>query len=266
MTRIPYLSLLYLLPVTLAAQAPRGTPVGGTIGAYLEENYEVGDAVLTRIPVPLVLSIGSPRRGQLDIEPAFGWFSKPGAATVSGLTYTRLRFFWFFGAAHRLSVGPDVEAYAKTERVQPLGFGYDRIMPGIQAAYRIRGDFRAIFRVRYEGSFDEDSGVSKVRRIALRPSIYFPRAGALTSWLRSDLLLDLHGAPTQYNVEGYAGLGVGPARRMTLFVQPRVYVGAASRTKNLWRLRSGLTWSLGSLTVHRPPQSSDRHLPRQPWQ
>ena len=247
------------------AQGPRGTAVGATIGAYLEENYEDGEALLTRLPVPLVFTAGNPRRAQLDLEPAWGWYSEPQVCTASGpcptartsgLSYSRVRFFYFFGAKGRISVGPDVEAYLKTEAHQPLGFGYDRIMPGIQAAYRIRGDFRAILRLRYEGSFDEDSGVSKLRRIALRPSVYFPRAGGWSTWLRSDFLFDIHGAPTQYNVEGYAGLGVGRARRLTLFVEPRVYVGAASRTKNLWRLRSGLTWSLGGLTIHRPPQSS----------
>ncbi|HEY2805505.1 MAG TPA: hypothetical protein VGI92_06550 [Gemmatimonadales bacterium] len=252
------------------AQSARGGPdIGGTLGAYLEDNIEVGNATQLRLPVPLVLSLGSPRRAQLDIEPAWGWFSAPGVPTVSGISYSRVRLFYFFGAANRFSIGPDVEAYLKTERVLPLGFGYDRIMPGIQASYKIKGDFRTILRVRYEGSLDEDSGVSKLRRIAVRPSVYLPRAGAVTSWLRSDILIDIHGAPTQYNVEGYAGLGVGPTRRLTLFVEPRVYVGAASRTKNLWRLRSGLTWSLGGLTVHRPPQSSERDFPeragRWPW-
>ncbi len=248
---------LMLGAANAAAQARSSAQaIGGTIGAYLEENYEVGDALQTRLPVPLVFSMGSPRKAQLDIEPAFGWFSKPGAATISGLSYSRLRFFWFFGSANRLSIGPDVEAYVKTERVLSLGYGYDRVMPGIQASWKIHGDFRTNFRVRYEYSVNEDSGVTKVRRVAVRPSIYFPKTHNLSTWLRSDILLDVHGAPTQYNVEGYAGLGVGPAHRLTLFVEPRLYVGAASRTKNLWRLRSGLNWSLGGLTVHRPPQSS----------
>jgi hypothetical protein len=251
-------------PAEAQRAGPRAGPgiaVTATIGAYFEDNDRVGHEELLRLPMPLTLGFGSPRSTQLEIEPSAGWHSTPGGTDASGLSWTRFRGYHFFGAAHRASTGPDVEIFFKTQSDSALGFGYTRVMPGWQIAYRFRGDFRATLRARYEFSGGEDPGVSALSRIVVRPMVFLPPAGRFTSWARADIAFDLHGGPRQYNVEANAGLHLGPRGRLTVFAQPRVYIGAASRTSNLWRLRTGMTWSLGNLVVHHGPHESDLRQP-----
>jgi hypothetical protein len=201
--------------------------------------------------VTWTLGSGQPRSTQLEIEPALGWHTTAGAEDASGLSYTRLRAYHFFGSG-RLTVGPDVEMYLKTESVQILGYGYDRFMPGVQAALALPGGWRTTLRTRYEFTADENPGVGSFGRVVVRPTLYSPPLGRWSFWGRGDLLYYKDGRPSEYNVEALAAVKADPARRLTLFVEPRVYVGAAVRAKHLWRLRSGFVWSLGDLVVHHP--------------
>jgi hypothetical protein len=173
------------------------------------------------------------------------------------MSWTRVRLFHFFGASHRFSTGPDVETYLETESHPSLGYGYTRVMPGWQFQYHVRGDFRFLLRARYEFSGGEDPGVSSLSRIVVRPTLCLPRAGTFTIWVRTDLAFYLDGGPNQYNVEGAVGWQLGRQRRLSIGLQPRIYVGAASRARNLARLRAGLTYSLGTLALHHPHPESD---------
>ncbi|MFI5207103.1 MAG: hypothetical protein ACHQX4_03705 [Gemmatimonadales bacterium] len=243
------------LPASLAAQEsgsapgrPRA-PLQQSIGTYLESNIETGDQDLMRLPVLWSLGAGSPRVVLLEIEPALGWHFTGGTGDASGLSYTRLRFYHFFGSG-RLTVGPDIEAYIKTESNELLGYGYDRFMPGVQASLALPRGWRTVFRVRYEFTEDENPGVTPFGRVVLRPAVYPPPIERWAFWARGDLAFDVHGQPGQYNVEALASVRPDARRRLTLFVEPRVYLGAASRAKNLWRLRSGFSWSLGDVVLH----------------
>src|SRR5205085_8474189 len=134
-------------------------------------------------------------------------------------------------------------------------------MPGWQVAWRFHGELRATVRARYEFSGGEDPGVTALSRIVTRSTLYLPPAGRFSLWVRNDIAFDLHGAPNQYNLEGNLSARFGPRRRLTMFVGPRIYVGAASRKSNQWRLRTGLTWTLGNFVVHRAPHESDLRQP-----
>jgi hypothetical protein len=235
--------------------------VNATIGAYFEDNSRVGGVDLDRLPVTLTLSLGSPRHTQIDIEPSAGWHVTPAGTDASGFSWTRVRVWHLFGAAHRFSQGPDVEAYLKTESKQSLGYGYNRIMPGWQVAYRFDRELRATVRARYEFSGGEDPGVTALSRIVTRTTLFLPPAGPFSLWVRNDIAFDLHGAPNQYNLEGNLSARTGPHRRLTLYIGPRLYVGAASRRTNQWRLRAGFTWSLGNLVVHHGSHESDLRQP-----
>lgn len=248
------LGIALALPASLGAQErtparAQPAPLQQSLGTYLESNFEPGDQDLLRMPVTWSVGAGSPRVTLLEIEPALGWHFTGGAEDASGLSYTRVRFYHFFGSG-RLTVGPDFEAYIKTESSTILGLGYDRLMPGVQAALSLPHGWRTIFRVRYEVTEDESPGVTPFGRIVLRPSLYPPPIGRWSFWTRGDLQFDVHGKPSQYNVEALASVRPDARRRLTLFVEPRVYLGDAARAKNLWRLRSGFSWSLGDLVLH----------------
>jgi hypothetical protein len=243
------------LAAPLAAQERTATPrlsaapLQLSVGSYLETNVEPGDRDLIRVPVLWSLGAGQPRITLLEIEPSLGWHMTGGAEDGSGISYTRVRFYHFFGAGHTLMVGPDVEAYIKTESDTSLGYGYDRLMPGVQAALQLPRGWRTTLRARYEFTEDENPGVSPFGRLVLRPSVYPPPVGRWSFWGRGDLAFDVHGKPSQYNVEALASVRPDARRRLTLFLEPRIYIGAAARAKNLWRLRSGFTWSLGDLAT-----------------
>ena len=234
----------------VAAQAP--APVQASIGAGLEDNVRRGGIELVRMPLTWGFGKGSPRTTLLEIEPSFGWHVNNGAVDQSGLGYTRIRFYHLLPLGGGFSIGPDVETYLKTETDDSLGLGYNRFMPGVQLSYLAPSGWRPILRARYEFSGGEDPGVKSLGRILLRPTVYSPAFGRVSFWARADFAFDLHGAPTTYNVEGLAAVRVGADGRLTVFVEPRVYIGYDSRTSNLWRLRSGLTWSLGELGPHHP--------------
>jgi hypothetical protein len=117
-------------------------PLQLSVGAYLETNVEPGDRDLIRVPLLWSLGAGQPRITLLEIEPALGWHTTGGTGDGSGISYTRVRFYHFFGAGHTLMVGPDVEAYIKTESDTSLGYGYDRLMPGVQAALQLPRGWR----------------------------------------------------------------------------------------------------------------------------
>jgi hypothetical protein len=240
------------LPASLAAQegAPLGrpAPLQQSVGAYFESNFEPGDQDLYRMPVVWSVGSGSPRVTLLEVEPSVGWHFTGGTEDGSGLSYTRVRFYHFYGSG-RLTIGPDFEAYIKTESNPLVGLGYDRLMPGVQAALASNG-WRTILRVRYEVTEDESPGVTAFGRVVVRPSLYPPPIGRWSFWARGDLAFDVHGNPNQYNVEALASVRPDARRRLTLFIEPRLYVGAAARARNLWRMRSGLSWSLGDLVLH----------------
>jgi hypothetical protein len=254
----PALVLALLLPASLLAQErtdapapshPPAAPFQQSVGALFETNVDAGDQDLVRVPVTWSLGAGSPRTTLLEIEPAFGMHTTAGMEDASGLSYTRVRFYHFFGSG-RLTVGPDAEAYFKTESKPSLGYGYDRIMPGVQASLQLPGGWRTVLRARYEFTADESPGVSSFGRVVLRSTLYTPPIGRWSFWARGDLAFDVHDNPSQYNVEALASVRPDARRRLTLFVEPRIYVGAAARAKHLWRLRSGFSWSLGGFVLH----------------
>jgi hypothetical protein len=241
-----------VLPAQERATTPAGpsvAPFQQSIGAYLETNAEPGDRDLIRLPVLWALGAGQPRITVLELEPAVAWHFTGGGGDASGTSYTRVRFYHLYGAGHRLSVGPDFEAYLKTESDTSLGYGYDRIMPGVQASLQLSRGWRTTLRARYEFTAYENPGVSPFGRVVVRPSVYPPPLGRWSFWGRGDLAFDVHGKPSQYNVEALAALRPDARRRLTLFLAPRIYVGAAARAKNLWRLRSGFSWSLGDVAT-----------------
>jgi hypothetical protein len=248
------LALALALPASLGAQVSAPAPalparLQQSVGTYLESNFEPGDQDLIRMPITWSVGAGSPRTTLLEIEPALGWHFTGGTGDGSGLSYTRVRFYHFYGSG-RLTLGPDIEAYVKTESSTLLGLGYDRLMPGVQASLSLPRGWRTVFRVRYEVTEDESPGVTPFARVVLRPAVFLPPIGRWSFWGRGDLQFDVHGKASQYNVEALAAVRPDARRRLTLFVEPRVYVSAAARAKNLWRLRSGLVWSLGDLVLH----------------
>jgi hypothetical protein len=220
-----------------------------SIGATFETNVDPGDRDLVRVPIQFALGTGLPQTTRIEVEPSLGWHLTAGTEDASGFSYTRVRIYHVFGS-DRLGVGPDFEALLKTESVQSLAYGQDRFMPGLQAAILPGGGWRATLRARYEWTADEDAGVKPFGRVAIRPTIYSPPIGRLSFWGRGDWLRYTDGRPDEYNVEGLAAVKPDAGRRLTLFVEERVYVGAAARAKHLWRLRSGFTWSLGNLVLH----------------
>lgn len=248
-------ALALALPAALTAQegapapARPAAPFQQSVGTYFESNFEPGDQDLIRMPVVWALGAGSPRVTSLEIEPSLGWHFTGGAGDASGISSTRIRFYHFYGSG-RLTFGPDIEAYVKTESNALLGYGYDRFMPGMQAALLMSNGWRTILRVRYEVTEDEDPGVTPFGRVVVRPSLYPPATGRWSFWTRGDLAFDVHGKPGQYNVEALASVRPDARRRLTLFVEPRIYIGAASRARSLWRLRSGFIWSLGDVVLH----------------
>ena len=116
------LGIALALPSVLRAQeserAPaRPAPLQQSLGTYLESNWEPGDQDLLRMPVTWSIGSGSPRVTLLELEPAVGWHFTGGSEDASGLSYTRVRFYHFYGSG-RLTVGPDFEAYIKTGRTR----------------------------------------------------------------------------------------------------------------------------------------------------
>lgn len=233
-----------------APRAQQPAPIQGSLGMTFEDNFRRGDVELVRMPLLWSFGRGQPRRTLLEIEPSLGWHVTAGTTDASGLSYTRVRFYHVLPLGHGFSIGPDIEAYLKTESDTSLGFGYDRFMPGFQVGWQFRGDWRLNLRSRYEFSGGEDPGVKSLGRVLVRPAIYSAPLGRWSFWVRTDLIFDMHGGANQYNVEWLAGFRPDRHKRLTVYVEPRFYVGYASRTTNLWRLRSGLTWSLGDLVSH----------------
>jgi hypothetical protein len=239
-----------LVAAPLAAQeraAPTGTPT--SLGATFETNVDLGDKDLVRMPITWSLGSGLLGTTRIEIEPSLGWHLTAGVEDASGFSYTRVRVYHVFGS-DRLGIGPDFEAILKTESTASLAYGYDRFMPGLQAAIMPGGGWRATLRARYEWTAGEDPGVTPFRRVAIRPTIFSPPIGRLSFWGRGDLLRYTDGRPNECNVEALAAVKPDAGRRLTLFVEQRVYVGAAARAKHLWRLRSGAIWSLGNLVLH----------------
>ncbi len=252
--RAAALALGLALPASLTAQerAPVPGPPAAfqqSIGTLFETNVESGNRDLIRMPVVWSVDATQRRTTQLEIEPALGWHVTGGVGDASGLSYTRVRFYHLFGDGG-LAVGPDIETFLKTESDTSLGYGFYRIMPGVQASLLLPRGWRATLRARYEFSVDENPGVAALGRVVVRPTMYLPPVGRWSFWGRADLALDVHGKPNQYNVEVLAAVRPDARRRLMLFFEPRVYVGAAARAKSLWRLRSGLRWSLGDLVLH----------------
>ena len=248
--------LALLLARPLAAQerlAPREAPAGTpqAVGATFETNVDPGARDLVRMPVQWALGTGLPGTTRIEIEPSLGWHVTGGTEDASGFSYTRLRAYHVFGPG-RWGLGPDFEAILKTESTPSLAFGSDRFMPGIQAALLPGRGWRATVRARYEWTADEDPGVVPYRRVAVRPTLYSPPFGRFSFWARGDLLRYTDARPSEYNVEALAAVRPDAGRRLTLFIEQRLYVGDAARAKHLWRLRSGLVWSLGNVVLHHP--------------
>ncbi|MFI5278967.1 MAG: hypothetical protein ACHQU1_00620 [Gemmatimonadales bacterium] len=243
--------LLALLVATPLAAQERAVPAGvpTSLGATFETNVDPGDRDLVRMPIQWSLGSGLPRTTRIEVEPSLGWHLTAGTEDASGLSYTRVRIYHVFGS-DRLGVGPDFEAILKTESTASLAYGYDRFMPGFQAAILPGGGWRATLRARYEWTAGEDPGVTPFRRVAIRPTLYTPPVWRLSFWARGDLMRYTDSRPNEYNVEAFAALKPDAGRRLTLFVEQRVYVGAAARAKHLWRLRSGVVWSLGNFVLH----------------
>jgi hypothetical protein len=251
------LTLGFAIAVAAGPLSAQSRAIGASLGAFVEDYDRVGDESFQRLPLTLTLGMGAPRSTQLEIELAGGRHRAALVTDATGMSWTRMRLFHLVAIGPRVAIGPDVEVYLKTESSPSLGLGYNRVMPGIQAALALGGEWRTTIRARYEFSGGEDAGVTALSRIVVRPTLFLPHAGRLSSWVRGDIAFDLHGGANQYNVENWLGFRFGPQRRLTLSLQSRLYVGAASRTRNLWRIRTGLTWSLGEISMHHAPHESD---------
>ena len=238
------------LPASLAAQqALRPTVLAMGVTATYEDNARPGGEHFIRLPVTITLGLGTPRNTQLEIEGGAGFHSLGDSTDATGAAFTRIRFFHFFNAAGRFSIGPDAEVFLKTESSPRLGFGYARFLPGLVLGYRIHGALRTIVRARYEFTSDESPGTAGKRRLAVRPALFFTPRGAWSGWLRGDAIVDLRGAPPQYNVELNAARRFGRSARLGAFIQPRLYLGDAARARNSWRLRIGALYSLGGVIL-----------------
>ena len=248
-----------LAALLLACAAPVRAQIAlaASIGSTFEDNLKAGDQELVRLSLPLTLGSGSPRSTQIEFEPAAAWHINAGTTDASGLGYTRLRAYHMLRLSHRFAIGPDIEIFFKTESQLSLGFGFTRFMPGLVAGGDLGHGLRTIVRARYEFSGSEDPGVKSLGRLTIRPTLYWPALGRATFWTRGDVIFDMHGAGNQYNVEGNASMRLDRGRRLTLFLQPRAYLGHNARASSLWRVRTGLSWSLGDLVVRRGPRESD---------
>lgn len=253
---------LAVIAVSLQAQdRAEGGTITGTIGTVYEDNVKPGDKALVRLTVPLFL--GPPdRSSQLEIEPAVGWHRTGGVTDASGWSYTRLRAYHYFNAAGRVSVAPEIETFLKTEsKPGILGYGFLRLMPGVTVRYRAAHQVIATVRGRWEFSEGESPGIKPLGRITIRPTLFFPPVGRWSFWSRGDIIFDQHGGGIQYNVESNATLRLTRKRRLALYAQPRIYLGAAARASNLWRLRSGVVWSLGDFHLRHDPHRGDFEAP-----
>lgn len=243
----------------LAGAAPLSAQLAlaASIGSTFEDNLRPGSQELLRLSLPLTLGSGSPRTTQIEFEPAAAWHITAGTTDASGLGYTRLRAYHMLRLTHGFAVGPDLEIFFKTESQVSLGFGFTRIMPGIVAAGDLGHGLRTIVRARYEFSGSEDPGVTSLGRLTIRPTLFWPAVGRASFWTRGDVIFDMHGKGRQYNLESNASLRLDGGRRLTLFLQPRAYLGHQARASSLWRVRTGLAWSLGDVVVRRGPRESD---------
>ena len=251
-----------LLALSAAPLLAQGTPMAGSVTTYLEKNAQPGDEDVLRLPVMFAFDLGSPRTSQFLVEPSAGWHSVGGTTDASGFSYTRLRGYHYFGGHNRFTWGPDVEIFLKTESDVQLGFGTNIIMPGFNLGYRLSPRWKVNLRTRFEFTGGEDPGVASRKRITFRPTLFFPPVGRFSSWIRSDFTTDLENGSKRYNVEANATLKVDPHQRLAVVVWPRIYLGETTRASNLWRLRAGLQWSLGSVMVGHGTHTNDlRALP-----
>jgi len=242
-----------------AGAAPLGAQLAlaASIGTTFEDNIRPGSKELLRLSFPFTLGTGSPRSTQFEFEPAAAWHLDSGVTDASGLGYTRVRAFHAFRVSSRFGIGPDFEVFFKTESHSNLGFGFTRLMPGLVAGANLGRGYRASMRARYEFSGSEDPGVTSLGRLTIRPTLFWPAVGRFTFWTRGDIIFDLHGRGQSYNLEGNAAAAIDHGHRLSLFVQPRAYLGETARAVSLWRVRSGLVWSLGDFVVRHGPRESD---------